>query len=70
MKAGWFPRLANIIAMSLAVAVAAWLSFVVPIQQANLDLADGGWLAIAGTTISLAASVVGAAGAAYAARKL
>jgi hypothetical protein len=61
---GWFHRIANVIMMTLAGALVAWLSFIDPIQQ-YLNLTDGGWLAIAGLSLILSAGVIGAAGAAY-----
>jgi hypothetical protein len=60
----WFHRIANVIMMTLAVALVAWLNFIDPIQQ-YLNLTDGGWLAIAGLTLIFSAGVIGAAGAVH-----
>jgi hypothetical protein len=57
------------ISLTLAGVVIAWMGFIDPIRQAYFDF-DGGWLGIAGITISLSASALGVAGAVYAACRL
>ena len=50
-------------------AVVAWLSFVDPIWDAYLEIAEGGWLPVAGIAITVSASLIGVACAVYTACK-
>jgi hypothetical protein len=55
--------------IALASAVVAWLSFVDPIWDAYLEIAEGGWLPVAGIAITVSASLIGVACAVYTACK-
>jgi hypothetical protein len=55
----------KIVGTTLACAVVAWLSFVDPIWEAYLQIAEGEWLSVAGISITVSASLTGVACAFY-----
>jgi hypothetical protein len=55
--------------IALACAVVAWLSFVDPIWEAYLEIAEGEWLSVAGIAITVSASLIGVACAVFTAFK-
>jgi hypothetical protein len=55
--------------IALAGAVVAWLSFVDPIWEAYLELAEGEWLSVAGIAVTVVTSLIGVACAVFTAFK-
>jgi hypothetical protein len=55
--------------IAVASALVAWLSFVDPIWDAYLEVAEGEWLSVASIAITVSASLIGVACAIYTACK-
>jgi hypothetical protein len=55
--------------IAVASALVAWLSFVDPIWDAYLEVAEGEWLSVASIAITVSASLIGVACAIYTAFK-
>ena len=53
--------------IAVASTLVAWVSFVDPIRDAYLEVAEGEWLSVASIAITVAASLIGVACAVYAA---
>jgi hypothetical protein len=58
-------RICNAVVIALGCVVVAWLGFIGPVQQAFLDFAENGWLAIAGPGATVSASLLGVAAAVW-----
>ena len=55
----------KIVGTMLACAVLAWLSFVDPIWEAYLLMAEGEWPSVTGIAITVSASLIGVAGGVF-----
>jgi hypothetical protein len=53
--------------IAVASTLVAWVSFVDPIRDAYLEVAEGEWLSVASIAITVSASLIGVACAVYAA---
>jgi hypothetical protein len=53
--------------IAVASTLVAWVSFVDPIWDAYLEVAEGEWLSVASIAITVSASLIGVACAVYAA---
>jgi hypothetical protein len=56
-------RIFNAVVIALGCVAVAWLGFIDPVEQAFLNFAENGWLAIAGAGASVLASLLGVAAA-------
>jgi hypothetical protein len=63
-----FPTVERV-GIALASAAVAWSSFVDPIWEGYLAIAEGEWLSVAGIAVTVSASLIGAACAVYTAWK-
>ena len=59
----------KVVGIALAIAAIGWLSFVDPIWEAYLLIAEGEWPSVAGIAITVSASLIGVACAVFTACK-